>query len=138
MLVDHVFKMEDKMKKICFSILVGLVLAGLSYVFVKGATLYVDGYISTSNPIYSEPYANATTCGYRSLTAVCEVSKSGYPTRSTSISGTDPITTHFFYVVTDDIYGPTWASSGTSFTSYHSGYNYYGEYQTLSDYYYYD
>lgn len=127
-----------KKKTIGLSVLFGLLLAGLTFISVKGATLYLEGYISTSNPIYSAPYAHATTCGYRSLTAECEVSKAGYPTRSTSINGNTPLPSHFFYIVTDDIYGPTWTSSGTSFTSYHTGYSYYGEYQTVSDYYYYD
>ena len=80
-----------KKKTIGLSVLFGLLLAGLTFISVKGATIYLEGYISTSNPIYSAPYAHATTCGYRSLTAECEVSKAGYPTRSTSINGNTPL-----------------------------------------------
>ena len=116
------------MKKAIIAIFVALVLAGASIAAVGAATTCICGHLSTSNPIYSAPYGIAGTFGYRYCTARCSVYKEGYATNSVSTG--DDLSTTGGYLETSKLYGPTYASSGTQFSSYHTGYSTDGEYQT--------
>jgi hypothetical protein len=96
---------------------------------VKAATIKCSGYISGNNPIYSAPYATATTWGHQHITAQLSVSKSGYDTRSCSVEKDAGLGST---VETSALYGPTYASAGTNFYSVHTGYDYYGNYEYLT------
>lgn len=118
------------MKKILSSIIIGIACGAIMSIPVGAATIIVEGQLYTSNPVYSAPKGYATTAGYNSITAKCSVSKSGYNTKSVSVSqkcnkGSQG------YIETDWVSGPTWKSSGTKFTSKHTGYTYDGDYKTL-------
>lgn len=117
-----------KKKGIIKSLLIALALSIATIIPVGAATIDIYGHLSTSNPIWSAPYGNASTFGWFYAYAECTVSKSGYETKSVSTSLCD---SYSVYAETDNIYGPTWESSGTVFTSSHSGYSYYGDYQTV-------
>ena len=92
------------------------------------ATINISGQLYTKNPFYSAPKGYAQTYGHKYIYAKCSVSKRGYKTKSTSNSKycSEGV------VETDWVYGPTWKSSGTTFFSNHRGYDYYGNFQTIT------
>ena len=99
-----------------------------SIITATAMTTSLDGHLYTKNPLWSAPKGYASTAGYKKITAKCTVSKSGYSTKSVSTS--DNAGTAGGYIETDWIYGPTYKSSGTKFTSKHTGYDYFGTYYT--------
>lgn len=94
-----------------------------------GSELY--GVLYTRNPLTSGPQGYAYTMGFKTITAKCTVSKSGYTTRSVSASETVS-GTYGGAVETPWITGPTYAASGTTFKSDHTGYSNTGVYQTAT------
>ena len=102
-------------KAILLGCLTGVILAGS--LGVNAMSIIPEGTLYTQNPIISAPKGYARTIGPTgTISAKCTVSKSGYTTKSTSVSGESAM------VETDWIYGPTYASAGTKFTSNHTGY----------------
>jgi hypothetical protein len=85
----------------------------------------VDGKLYTRNPVTSGPQGYAWNMGFKTITAV---SKSGHTTKS--ISASKNAGSYDDSVETDWLIGPTYTSAGTKFTSFHSGYNTDGVYQT--------
>ena len=117
-------------KGIIKSLLIALALSIATIIPVGAATIEIYGHLKTYNPIWSAPYGSASTFGWSYASAECTASKAGYETNSVSTSMYDGDLHHSVYVETSDVYGPTWESAGTVFSSSHSGYSYYGEYQT--------
>lgn len=103
-------------KVILLGCLTGVILAG--GLNADAMSCIPEGTLYTQNPIISAPKGYARTIGPTgTISAKCTVSKSGYTTKSTSVSGQGGS-----MVETDWIYGPTYASSGTKFKSNHTGY----------------
>lgn len=115
-------------KSILLGVCMGMFIMGS--IGVKAATLNCTGYISTNNPIYSAPYATATTWGHQHITAQLTVSKDGYDTISCSAEKEAGIGGST--VETSALYGPTYASAGTNFYSVHTGYHHDGYFEYLT------
>lgn len=120
------------MKNLKKQIAAGVVAGCLVFpaVMAGAMTINVDGKLHTRNPITSGPQGYAWTMGHKTITAKVTVSKSGHTTKS--ISASKNAGTAGGTVETDWLTGPTWASEGTTFKSDHTGYSYYGVYQTLT------
>ncbi|MFG6326201.1 MAG: hypothetical protein K1W00_05080 [Lachnospiraceae bacterium] len=111
-------------KSIFLGIITGILLAGS--IGASAMTYKPTGYLYTKNPIYSAPKGYAETIGPNgTISAKCTVTKSGYTTKSVYAS-----TKSSCQVETDWVSGPTYKSSGTTFTSNHTGYNADGAYWT--------
>ena len=103
------------------SIISGIICGVMLISTVAGAkTLSLDGYLETRNPIYSAPQGRASTYGYKTCTAQVKATKNG-TTNSQKKSGTEK-------AITSWVSGPTYTSSGTTFSSTHTGYDYWGNY----------
>lgn len=106
-------------KSIITGIICGMML--VSSVIAGAVTINLDGYLYTRNPVWGAPQGYAVTYGFQECTALVNASKDGV-TNSQSASGTNKAETEW-------VSGPTYAAAGTSFTSTHTGYDYYGTYQ---------
>lgn len=111
-------------------LLIALALSIATIIPVGAATIDIYGHLKTYNPLWSAPYGYASTFGWSYAEAECSVSKAGYETNSVSTSLYEGDLKHPVNVKTSDVYGPTWESAGTVFSSSHSGYSCYGEFQT--------
>lgn len=87
--------------------------------------------LETFNPWYGTPYGYAETMAHIQANATIKVSKSGYTTKSASVSRNFK---HPGTVTTDTVSGPTWVSEGTVFRGEHSGYNADGTYSYKTTY----
>lgn len=112
-------------KQIAAGVICGMML--FTAISAGAMSSQVEGFLKTSNPPLAAPKGYAKTTGYKTITAKCTVSKSGYTTNSVSASKKEP---YGGSVETNSISGPTWASAGTTFKSTHTGYSSSGAYQT--------
>jgi hypothetical protein len=115
-------------KSIITGIIIGTFL--MSGILVGAMGTEVDGWLNTTNPIYSAPYATAKTMGYQNISAEVSVSKSGYDVKRNSVANN--VGSYGGSVETSKLYGPTYASEGTNFYSVHTGYTNAGEYKYLT------
>ncbi|OCA84087.1 hypothetical protein A8F94_15280 [Bacillus sp. FJAT-27225] len=120
--------MKSLKKQIVAGVLSGCIL--FPAISAGAMTLYVDGTLYTRNPLTSGPQGYAWTMGYKTITAKVTVSKSGETTKS--LSASKNAGTSGSSVETDWLTGPTYSSAGTTFKSTHTGYSYYGVYETLT------
>lgn len=120
------------MKKFKKQIVAGVVSGCLLFpaIMAGAMTTDVDGKLNTRNPLTSGPQGSAYTMGYKTITANVTASKSGYTTKS--LNASKNAGTSGDSVETDWLTGPTYASSGTTFKSTHTGYSYSGVYKTLT------
>ncbi len=103
-------------------LIVGVVLGCMLFTGITAGamTTNVTGWLYTKNPIYSAPQGYAQTMGYKTISAECSATKAG---KTTSQTVTKNVGTAGGSVETDWVYGPTYASSSTTFKSVHTGYN---------------
>lgn len=119
--------MKTFKKKIVVGVITGCLLLPAALAGAMGTQ--VTGTLYTRNPVTSGPQGYAYTMGYKTITAKVTVSKEGYTSKSLSVSKEAP---NGSSVETDWLTGPTYASAGTTFESYHTGYTIDGDYRTLS------
>lgn len=105
-------------KNIVLGIVTGTMLMSAMTVGAMSSTM--DGWLYYQNPLTSAPRGYAKTMGYYNISAKCTAKKDG-ETNSKSIS--EDKGKNGGLVETDWVYGPTYASSGTTFTSKHTGYD---------------
>lgn len=118
------------MKSLKKQIVAGVVSGCLLFPAIMAGAMssQVEGWLYTRNPLTSGPQGYAKTMGFKTITAKVTVSKSGHTT--TSLTASKNAGSYGDSVETDWLTGPTYASAGTKFTSFHSGYNTDGVYQT--------
>ncbi len=110
-------------KPIVAGMILGMVLT--SAITAGAMTKTVCGELKTQNPLYSAPRGYAWTMGHKKITAKCSATKGG-ETNSKKVTKNSTGS-----VETDWVYGPTYASSGTTFKSVHTGYSSSGVYASL-------
>ncbi len=119
-------------KNLSKQIIMGVILGCMLFTgTTAGAmTTGVDGVLYTRNPIYSAPQGYALTTGYKRIYAECSAERTKDGKKEINIKSKS--STSSSVVETDWVSGPSYFSSGTTFRSYHTGYDAYGTYKTLS------
>ena len=115
-----------KKKSIFAGVFTAIILTTTIYVGAMTSTLC--GTLYTKNPLLSAPKGYAWTMGFSTCTAQCTASKDGV-TNSQTVS---KYLKDGGSIETDWISGPTYSSSGTTFSSVHTGYDDKGNYTVLT------